>query len=870
MLKRLTMFLVAVTVLLATGRTAQAFSLLGPGPQQNNNPLAWQTSTIGYNLTGDIGTPMNRGDGYRWNVPVFTYAIDDSFNDYFGNRGVVEVEKALVVFNNLTNFSRMSTNLNEFPLFTTRVNFRAQALGLLDVKSTTLRALVEELGLTEAERYVWTLRDRNVATLNNITYTNYLVIQRNFDPVTQQPSSFVNGTLYTYQIEDPYQFVGTSDAVERPADPLAFANTSVSFGRAAIGHFFTGLTRDDIGGLRYNYSTNNIAAELLLPDTQIVVTNSTEFQLFTDDLGLLSRRSTNTLVTPTQMLTTYPGIQLASTTTNLVLVYLTNVVGGNIVISPVVTNTYDYTYLNVVTNFSTNLALISVRTVEVTSNQLGFVTNILSQTNYTTNEVAGSFYIITNGTFGYEISGVLNVVTQEQKSVILTNFNTSLFFTNNSPQARLVIDATNDLVEMQLFTSTNAPAAVLARYPGIFITSTNIYLTNLVTETYFSYTTNYPYDPAFIIGRLVTGTNITTNVITGYSYTFGNVVTNQFYLNGYLTFQTLSIGFGSPSPYAPAGTVTVNTNTTSSTIFTAFQNGTFYIYPTNLAGYNVIDTQFESPVAITNTLINSSANVGGVTLSNISQVVRYRTNTVLLVEPILVQNPTNIIISATGIRQEFVRISTNATFKARALQFQNAAAIGAHVRRGVDKLNFRRIPYDSVLGRVISPVTNYYASSLSITNGTNVLTASGLSLTNVYTTSGYRVSNQNYEQIEQRVITTPDFIFAADDLNFVTFADGSRAPFLFSRSDTANWVKNDGINGVTSLGGPGVIRGPVTITYNNLGPSISNQTPSLLDQSNPYFKNFTWGSFDGSGDEPTVYPVGTDIDALESQLLNGP
>ena len=869
MLKRFTMLLVAVAVLLIMSGTAQAFSLLGPS--QNNGPVNWQTITIGYNFADDIGGPMNRGEGYRWNVPVITYAVDDSFVEYFGNRGVQEVQKALTTFNSLTNFSQMSTNLNEYPLRSTRVNFRAQALGLLDLKSTTMRALIEELGLTEAERYVWTLRDRNVATIGNTTYTNYLVVQRNFDPVTQQPSSYVNGTFYTYNIfEGSVGGAVRADAVEASADPVAFTLTSVAYSEPAIGHYFTSLTRDDIGGLRYLYNTNNVAGETLLPDTQIVVTNNTEFQLRTDDLGLLSRTSTNSLLTPTQMTNQYPGIQLASVKTNLVLVYLTNVVNGSITVTPAVTNTYDYSFLNTVTNFNTNLALISLRTVEVTSNQFGFQTNILSQTNYYTNDIAGSFYIITNGTFAYDIIAPFNVVTQEQKSIVLTNFTTSLFYTNNSPIARVVIDATNDLFFMQQFTATNPPATVLARYPGLLITSTNIFLTNLITETYTTYTTNYPYDPAYVPAHLVTATNITTNVITGYNYTFGNVVTNQFYTDAFLTYRTITVAFGSPSPYAPAGTLVLTTNITVGTSFSPSVNGTFYIVPTNLVGYNIIATNYESPTAITNTLLASSGTVGGVTLSNITQQIRYVTNSVLLGEPILVQNPTNVVISATGIRQELVRISTNVTFKARALQLANSATMGAHVRRGVDKLNFRPIPFDSVLGRVISPVTNYYANSLSITNGTNILTASGLALTNVFTTAGYRVNGQNYDQIQQRVVTVPDILFVADDLGFVTAADGSRYPLLFLRTSTANWIQNDSINGSTTLGGPGVIRGPIQISYNNIGPSITHQTPGLLDYSNPYLKNFTWGTFDGSGSTEVVYPAGTDLDALESLLLNVP
>ncbi len=869
MLKRFTLYLVALASFLVMQNQAQAFSLLGP--IAGNPTLNWQTPALGFDLPGDIGGVMQRGEGYRWNVPQLYVAFDDSFIEYFGNRGINEVELALNTFNRLTNYSLMSSNLSEFPLRTTRVNLRAQALGLLDLKSTTLRAVVEELGLTEAERYIFVLRSRNVTTLGGVTRTNYLVIQRNFDTIFHQPSAFVNGTLYTYQIEDPYLFNGTSDAVERPADPTAFVNTSVSFSAPPIGHFFTGLTRDDVGGLRYLYGTNNIAAERLLPDTQIVVTNSTQFLLTTGDLGLLTRQSTNTLLTPPQMQVLFPGVQFASVITNVGLVNLTSIVSGNIVITPTVTNIYSYIYGNVVTNFVTNQTTASIQTIEVTSNQFGLSTNILSQVTFLTNEVAGTYYVITNGNFAYEILEQLNLVTNETRTIFITNINTTAFFTNTSPSARVLVEATNDLYELIQFTTTNSPANVLARYPGILITSTNIFLTNVVQETYFSYLTNFPYDPAFVLGRIVTGTNIVTNVIAGFRYTFGNVVTNQYYTNGFLTDRTINVGFNNGTPYSPAfGATNVTTNITSTTSFRSHTNGTFYIIPTNLVGYNIVGTMFESPIAITNTLVASGFNSLGVTLSNIIQQIRYRTNSVLLAEPILLQNPTNIIISAIGIRQELVRQVVNVNYRARALQLLNSVNMGPHARRGTDRIQFRRLPWDSVLARTIRPVTNYFVSSLSVTNGTNILTLGLDGITNVYTTAGYTVSGTNYNQIEIRAVTTPDFIFEAEDLGTTVAADGTIFTPLFRRIDTGNWINNDNINGVSQLAGPGVIPGTIFITYNNVGPSVSHQTPVFLDGSSPLIIHFNWGSYDGSGAEPFLYPVGTGLDVLENQILTGP
>ena len=40
---------------------------------------------------------MVLGEEYRWNVPVLTYAFDQSFLDYFGSNGVAAVEKAFQI-----------------------------------------------------------------------------------------------------------------------------------------------------------------------------------------------------------------------------------------------------------------------------------------------------------------------------------------------------------------------------------------------------------------------------------------------------------------------------------------------------------------------------------------------------------------------------------------------------------------------------------------------------------------------------------------------------------------------------------------------------------------------------------------------------
>lgn len=252
---RLIQKLLVVLLLVGGLQSGRAFSLLGPVE-------AWQVSAIGYNLAGDIGGPMNIGEEYRWNIKTLYFGFDESFLNYFGTAGTNAVFQAMAIMNGIPAASQMSSNLSEFPQDVTRVNFQASALGLLDLKSFTLSTLVEHMGLAEAERYAWTLRNRRTFTVGGQDFTNYTVIQRNFDPVTHAPTPYVNGVLYTYEIV-PFTNPQVDDAVETQVDPLAIGFSSVSLGNLSVGEFYLGLTRDDVGGLSYLYRTNNYNTELL-------------------------------------------------------------------------------------------------------------------------------------------------------------------------------------------------------------------------------------------------------------------------------------------------------------------------------------------------------------------------------------------------------------------------------------------------------------------------------------------------------------------------------------------------------------------------------------------------------------------------------
>jgi hypothetical protein len=255
-----------------------AFSLLG-------ELEPWQVAEIGYgpDYSGDIGGPKHLGEEYRYAVPVVSYAFDASFLNYFGQEGVRQVEAAFAILNALPPVSTLSPDLSErqFQGEKRGVNHLAAALGLVDLKSYALGLVLETMGVGSSERYCFSLRAH--ANVNNVDY--FSVGQFNFDPVTLRPSPFVNGTLYTYQIVQTRANPDQWEALEVQVDPTSAIFSAASslvqstiiidaFGFAQSARFsgiyFRGLTRDDVGALRYMLHPLNFNVEALPPNSRLV------------------------------------------------------------------------------------------------------------------------------------------------------------------------------------------------------------------------------------------------------------------------------------------------------------------------------------------------------------------------------------------------------------------------------------------------------------------------------------------------------------------------------------------------------------------------------------------------------------------------
>ena len=229
-----------------------------------------------FSINTELGGTKNLGEGSRLNIPIITYGFDYTFLSYFGAKGVAAVDSAFAVLNGLPAAS--SANLKTFATQgNQQVNYSAQAMRMLDLKSTVMWLMMEHMGLI-GETHTYDLRERvTEPSANGVPCAfDIVVIQRNFDPVTYDPSHYVNGTLLTYQIGCLNPTVDVGDAMEQAVQAGAPPFSCVATREALqVGGYYLRITRDDMGGLRYLYRRDRYVNEGFDINTSITTTSGT-------------------------------------------------------------------------------------------------------------------------------------------------------------------------------------------------------------------------------------------------------------------------------------------------------------------------------------------------------------------------------------------------------------------------------------------------------------------------------------------------------------------------------------------------------------------------------------------------------------------
>ena len=484
--------------------SARAFSLAGP-----QGADTWQTTELGYGpLNYDPVYPKDFMEGYRIVTPVLYYAADSTFLDYYGMGALTNVDAAFAIINGalcghtnspiflqnatsgyfvnssgITNggavtlasndtVDKYSSDLSEFPQKSAEVNYTARAARIVDLKSHVLRELVLDIGLEDPMQYVWTLHNRVpdpfVKTPQCPQDWQYLVVQRNFDlnALSNAPySAYINNSLFTYEI---YDYCGpttdnpwTAITHNTTADGSASRDTSLATGgilggELASGHYFTGVTRDDLAGLRFLMSTNSVHWEsTAVGGAQLVTTNLVGPQKITTmNLGaLIAASGTNN---PAQLQAMFPGLSVVGLATNYSIGWVTNYTAyytnkpgdpwgtpPQLIYIPNATQTLVTTYVNAFANIVTNhyypTSLQSTLTVTV-GNHPGWPdgspldTNVSYSAPSLVNVPSGDFYVIPAGSVGYNnIFVITNAVVYTNVLVSVNSTGTNAGTTLTTP-----------------------------------------------------------------------------------------------------------------------------------------------------------------------------------------------------------------------------------------------------------------------------------------------------------------------------------------------------------------------------------------------------------------------------------------------------
>jgi Putative Ig domain len=897
-------------------QAAWAYSLIGPPGFGDDS---WQVPLIGFNpLTSPNNVPdiidslaigpKNLGEAYRRNTPVIYYAADATFLDYFGSNGLAQVDLAYTMLNNSfsTNVDSFSPELTEFPLDSQGLNYTAQALGLYDLKSQALTLMAEQLGLADSIRYIWVLHNRlhvtpGPACPGNMEYT---VVMRNYDisstplyynpPDWGQYSPYVNGNLYTYKIIENCGAAGISppdaDAFEIPTDPLE--NTEpVASGNGEdalyIGEFYVGLTRDDMAGLRYLISTNNVNTESPAPGSQLLVTNLPSPQLITTlPLGPFILQSQT--LPPTALQALYPGLIIVSTVTN----YSFNVVpaGYSFTNQPGASGT--------VTNYSPPQELnpppnqippppgytgwpgtmdFSYFTLQALTNTTGLTANpaqaitqlqalypglvIVSATPYFTNVTTTNYVTYLTNYPGSALgnppvqvtvpSGTFTTFEARYTYVfgnLLLNSNGTFYpFVDYNTSRSLY--GTNQTVTIQTISVTNAVGSPLGN-PAVTNITTTVAHQYGITGDFFIEPTNwcgYTILTNYAPIKTILGSYTNAIVAAGTTNAAGGVA--QFTENTIYTYTNwqfiIEPGVCEPGLYYLTNTTVsfvTNYDETFANIVTNsyFTNSLVTLVTTNIGPCpggqaGELCTNIAMATFVTNTpsgdfWIEPPTWNCGYTILQVASTNSLTSSSTLYSAPI----PPGVPNMGQQYSVTEIFYYTNYSLVIQPIICQTQPAV-PRLYQGIGRMHFERADYDSLLSQFFQPITNVYSMVL-VTN------------------------HQPVTQYFQRVVTSPDFLFTASDII-------SQSTAGITVQATKRGINFNESNVGAGLAGPGTIEPPTTFVFNKVGLVYYNEGPSYLNGPNDGLAGFVWGSYDSSTNAPVIYPTGASIQNLESQVL---
>jgi hypothetical protein len=418
---------------------------------------------------------------------------------------------------------------------------------------------------------------------------------------------------------------------------------------------------------------------------------------------------------------------------------------------------------------------------------------------------AGTFY---TGLTRDDIGGLRSLYATTNVIREAVDANSVQAITNQTPQ----ILTTMDFNTFAALTNTTSGAALAAMYPGLVVSSSTVIgFSNAVTTTYTAVATTPPFGPT---GQAVVTLVpvLTTNIVTLYSNVFQNIVIVSTNLTSSTTYQTVSL---TVPQFGPANQFVQTTNN-----FTTYTpDAAFYILPATLCGpYQIVSTQLVTTVSTTTAIpINTTAVAGG---------------------------------TATGL----LSASLTTTYPQLSLVVYpvNCVATGPELREGMDVpavtnfITFIRQDYDSLLGTAWTPATNYYQLT-AISNGVPIV------------------------EHFRRTLTVPDIILSAANL-----AVGPAAALLYDPSVTRTTPHFNVTQVPANQGGPGTITPEgINFVYNSSQPIYiigGNPSTSFVYPGSTFGQilavpEFQWGSFDGTTNNPIVYPSTTSLASLQAQLF---